>query len=184
MPDQEAILELLRNLDSESRATRKKAEDDLLAIGESAVDVILKSAHEINLRLLSGYQPDSILQALQHRIRVLGLLRSVRGVQMVSASLADSSEMIYNQKAAIHRMQSAFIPDATSISYAYQRLSIGKRLHRTAASALVRIGDEAERQLTEHMSSFSPVAQKSIRQAIRRIRFQRFCRKVIGIGSY
>ncbi len=180
MSDHLQIPGLLSDLDSDSRKTRQQSEQALVAMGEDAIDAILKSAHEINLRLLSGYQPDSVLHSLQRRIRILGMIKSARSVQMVSAAVADSAEMIYVQRQTLERMKSAFIPDATSIMNARERLSDAKSLHRTAIKALVQIGDEAEHQLGDHMSAFSPVAQKVLQRALRSVRFRRLCKKLLG----
>ncbi len=174
MSDHAHIQALLSDLDSDSGSVRNRAEKALVQIGENAVEVILMSAHEINLQLLSGYQADSFLQSLERRIRLLGLIGTSRGLQMIAAAIADSSELIHIQHQKIQQMKSALIPDATYIYVAGKRLSLARRVHRTAVKALMKLGDEAEHKIRGNMNAFSPVAQKSMQEALDSVRFRRF----------
>lgn len=174
-----SISDLLSGLDSDNQATSQQSERALAELGEDAVDAILKSAHEVNRRLLTGYQMDLVLEALRRRIKVLGLTKSGRAVQMVSAAVADSSEMIYRQRKMMAKTKSA-VTDPRPIWLARERLSLAKRVQQTAMKALVQIGDEAERQLTKHIDAFSPIAQRAIRRALRSIQLRRFFKRMVG----
>jgi hypothetical protein len=174
-----SIPKLLTDLDSPDRRTRKAAEGELAAMGDQAVDGILKSAHEINLTLLSASQEDTVIESLGRRIRLLGRSRSAQAIPMVSAALVDASELIHAQELKVERMKSALIPDSTYIVLATDRLSVAKKLRRTAVDALVQIGDAAERHLGDHLSAFSPIAQQAIHGALRTIRIRRFWRTLL-----
>jgi uncharacterized protein len=164
----------LSGLDSDNQATSQRSERDLASLGEEVVDAVLKSADEINRSLLTGYKMDLVLEALLRRIKVLGLTKSGRAVRMVSAAIADSSEMIHRQRQVMAMLATTVTTDPRPVWLARERLSLAKRLQHTALKALVQIGDESEWQLAKHMDSFSPIAQRAIQRALRPIQFRRF----------
>jgi hypothetical protein len=134
----------LSGLDSDNQATSQRSERDLASLGEEVVDAVLKSADEINRSLLTGYKMDLVLEALLRRIKVLGLTKSGRAVRMVSAAIADSSEMIHRQRQVMAKLAATVTTDPRPVWLARERLSLAKRLQHTALKALVQIGDESE----------------------------------------
>ena len=133
MTPQTDLRELLSDLDSDSWKSRRRSEKALVAIGPDALDSIVRSSHEINLQLLSGYQPDSVLHSLRRRIRILGLIGSTQGIQMISAAIADSADLIYHGKRqGTLQMTSSSVPDVTCMALAEERINIAKQLDRTA----------------------------------------------------
>jgi hypothetical protein len=177
--DSPSVADLLGDLDSAERAVSERAKCALVRMGESGVDAVIKSAHEINRRLLTGYQMDLVLKLLRRRIEVLGLIKSGRAVQMISAAVADSTELIHRQREIIAETKTK-TKDPRPIWQMAERLSVAKRVQRSALKALVQIGDESDRQLSKHMDAFSQTAQQSLRQALRSIRLWRLLRRLLG----
>jgi hypothetical protein len=90
------IHELIDALDDPNPRHVERARQSLIEVGDTAVEPLLESAHQVNQRLLaSRWSVDkSDLNALQKRVSVLGDLKSVRALRMIAAAVADSAEGI------------------------------------------------------------------------------------------
>lgn len=160
----------LELLDATNVSDRRRAEDDLIALGGRSIDSLLQSVAQINARLLGGEDPERNMAALERRINVLGRLRDERGVRAIVDALADAAGTLDVLDRQITHTGEHGLHHYDVVLLASGRHTVAESLCEAAVGALVEIGAPALSIIDRSIPKASPSAQKALRRAEKKIR--------------
>jgi hypothetical protein len=165
------VSELDKLLDNPNKEDRRRAEDQLVALLEEAVDQLLDSIDRINRLLLQRDNPEANMAALERRIRILEKIGSPRAVKAIIDAVADSAGTVEVLRQQINETYDH--PDPfyrhDILLLASGRQVVAESLRDSAVNALAAIGKPALPLIHSSISKASRPAQKALRRAASRI---------------
>ena len=148
------------------------AEQELVALGDEAIDDILQSIAEINGRMngtIRGGTTDPIGQMahLERRVKVIARTRSPMAIKALFDALADSALAVesYTNQRDLALARGDFIQSTMAVVH----IDAACSLNAAATSALIAMGAQVLTQAHYYMSCSDPVVCRALQKVITRL---------------